>query len=100
MIYYISSSDGNDSNNGLSPLTPFKTLKKISDMVIKKGDKILLKCNDLWNETLTINNEDDFNNEHILVSSYGVGEMPTLSSFKTTKNKEWELYYDGIYRII
>ena len=99
MIYYVSSSHGNDSNNGLSPLTPFKTLKKITDMVIKKGDKILLKCNDLWNETLTINNEDDFNNEHILVSSYGVGEMPTLSSFKTTKNKQWEVYYDGIYRI-
>lgn len=99
MIYYVSSSDGNDSNNGLSPLTPFKTLKKITDMVIKKGDKILLKCNDLWNETLTINNEDDFNNEHILVSSYGVGEMPTLSSFKTTKNKDWEVYYEGIYRI-
>lgn len=99
MIYYVSSSDGNDSNNGLSPLTPFKTLKKITDMVIKKGDKVLLKCNDLWNETLTINNEDDFNNEHILVSSYGVGEMPTLSSFKTTKNKDWEVYYDGIYRI-
>lgn len=99
MIYYVSSSDGNDSNNGLSPLTPFKTLKKITDMIIKKGDKVLLKCNDLWNETLTINNEDDFNNEHILVSSYGVGEMPTLSSFKTTKNKEWDVYSDGIYRI-
>ena len=99
MIYYVSSSDGNDSNNGLSPLTPFKTLKKITDMVIKKGDKILLKCNDLWNETLTINTEDDFNNEHILVSSYGVGEIPTLSSFKTTKNKEWNVYSDGIYRI-
>ena len=99
MIYYVSSSNGNDNNNGLSPLTPFKTLKKITDMVIKKGDKVLLKCNDLWNETLTINNEDDFNNDHILVSSYGVGEMPTLSSFKTTKNKDWEIYYDGIYRI-
>lgn len=99
MIYYVSISEGDDNNNGLSPITPFKTLKKITDMVIKKGDKILLKCGDVWQESLTINNEDDFNNEHILVSSYGVGEMPTLSSSKIIKNNNWEVYGNDIYRI-
>ena len=49
MIYYVSNSEGNDNNNGLSPLTPFKTLKKITDMVIKKGDKILLTYEKTWN---------------------------------------------------
>ena len=69
MIYYVSNSLGNDNWTGLTEETPFKTLGKITNMSLKKGDKVLLKCGDVWNETLTINIEDDFLNDKIVFCS-------------------------------
>ena len=100
MIYYVSSSEGNDDNNGLSLNDPFKSLKKITNMTLKQGDKVLLKCGDIWHETLTINIEDTFMNDKILVGSYGIGEKPTLSFAKIHKNNSlWESYNGDIYKI-
>lgn len=48
--YYVSYSDGNDSNNGTSSTTPWKTLSKVGSMTYGEGDQILLKCGDEWNE--------------------------------------------------
>lgn len=101
MIYYVSSSLGNDNWSGLTEETPFKTLGKITNMSLKKGDKVLLKCDDVWNETLTINIEDDFLNDKILVSSYGVGNKPTISSMKIHKSSLglFENVGDNVYKI-
>ncbi len=48
-IIYVSSSEGNDSNNGLSPEDPVATIEKASSLV-RNGypDHILLKCGDVW----------------------------------------------------
>lgn len=40
--YYVSTA-GNDSNNGTSQNTPFKTLAKVNGLTLKPGDKVLLK---------------------------------------------------------
>lgn len=40
--YYVSNA-GNDSNNGTSQNTPFKTLAKVNSLTLKPGDKVLLK---------------------------------------------------------
>ena len=50
--FYISSSLGNDSNDGLSPLTPWKNLEKTYIEAyankIKSEDYVLLKRGDVW----------------------------------------------------
>ena len=54
-VYYISA-DGNDSNDGLTEETPWKTLTKINEAfnnkTISNGDTILLKRGDIFKGTL------------------------------------------------
>ncbi len=54
--YYISSSEGNDSNNGLSSASPFATLAMVDTLALAAGDRVRLKCGDRWRaEQLRVN---------------------------------------------
>ncbi|QJD85854.1 SGNH/GDSL hydrolase family protein [Cohnella herbarum] len=71
--YYVSYSSGNDSNDGLSASTPWKTLGKVSSRTFGAGDSILLKKGDAWTgETLYLNGNGTSSN-WISLSSYGTG---------------------------
>ena len=76
--YYVSQSTGNDSNNGTSSSTPWKTLAKVGSITYGAGDQILLKCGDSWNETLTISNSSGTSTSPITLSSYGTGNKPII----------------------
>ncbi len=45
--YYVSTS-GNDSNTGLSPDKPFKTIGKVNGLALQPGDSVLFRCGDTW----------------------------------------------------
>ncbi len=49
-IYYVNSTLGNDSNNGLSPLLPWKTIARVNAHAssIRNGDEILFKRGGIW----------------------------------------------------
>jgi hypothetical protein len=51
--YYVSSA-GNDSNDGASPATPWKTLAKVNGATFVAGDRVLLRRGDRWKEILTV----------------------------------------------
>lgn len=84
--YYVSQSDGNDNNNGISATTPWKTLAKAGQLTYVSGDQLLLKCNDAWNEQLTLAGSGTAINP-ILVSSYGTGNKPMITRSDTTADK-------------
>ena len=50
VTYYVSSSYGNDNNNGQSSTTPFQSLEKVSSISssLVAGDSILLYATDTW----------------------------------------------------
>ena len=52
--YYISFSQGDDANNGLSPETPWKTFANINSRVLEPGDNVFLRRGDTWNERMTL----------------------------------------------
>ncbi|CAH0996296.1 hypothetical protein EMA8858_02427 [Emticicia aquatica] len=54
--FYVSSSNGNDSNNGLSPILAWKTITKVnaSMSLILPGDSVLFKSNEIFSGTLSI----------------------------------------------
>lgn len=68
--YYISSSLGNDQNDGLSESTPWKSFAHIENIDLKPGDRVLLRRGDVWHERLTVrgNGRKD---AWIFVGSYG-----------------------------
>lgn len=53
--YYISQSQGDDANDGLTPSTAWKTLSKVNGYGgFISGDILHFKGDDIWNETLTL----------------------------------------------
>ncbi len=88
--FYISSSEGDDSNDGLSSLHPRKTIASVKT---KENVTILLKCDDVFFERLT-------GYKNATISSYGKGNRPIICGMKVLKNKmAWEKLPDGIWRI-
>jgi len=75
---YISSSDGDDSNNGLRPATAFKSLGKVNSLDLLPGDSLLFKSGDTFIGKLSIANESGSSEKPILVSNYGNGYLPVL----------------------
>jgi len=46
--YYVSSSSGDDSNDGLSAGEPFATIDHVNGLDLQPGDRVLFKCGDTW----------------------------------------------------
>jgi hypothetical protein len=77
--YFISSSSGNDSNNGKSETQPIKTISKVNSLKLSPGDQVFFKKNDIWiGESLVITNSGSSNNP-IVFSSYGDGNKPIIT---------------------
>lgn len=77
--YYISSSVGNNLNNGISSLTPWKTISKVNSITFLPGDSVLFKRGDVWKETGLFFTESGTVSNYIIVSSYGTGSKPKIS---------------------
>lgn len=87
-LYYVSSLNGNNSNDGLTPQSPFLTLDKINGLPIKAGDKILLEKGSVFdNQFLHLKNCGDINGEPIEIASYGDGDRPPF--INTNGNGIW-----------
>ncbi len=86
-VKYYFSSTGDDSNDGLSPETPLKTLEKIETRTLNPGDAILLERNSIFRVKNTI----EIHGEGITIGSYGVGEKPRIyaSPFDFAVNEYW-----------
>src|SRR5258708_6253723 len=46
--FYVDSVGGNDSNNGTSASTPWRSLNKVNQETFQVGDHILLKAGSEW----------------------------------------------------
>jgi len=77
--YYVSSSNGNDNNNGLSESSPWKTIAKVNSISFNPGNQILFKRGDIWvGEQLLINRSGSAS-ERIRYTSYGDGLKPIIT---------------------
>ena len=78
--YYISSSMGSDSNDGLSEKSPWRSLKKINSGQYNPGDSILLRSGDIWSEAVTFTSKfRGSETDPIVISSYGTGTRPKIT---------------------
>lgn len=93
--YYISDSEGNDSNNGTSEGTPWKTLGRLSSATINAGDSVLLRCGDVWQEQFLNIIGQGTSGNRITYGSYGIGSKPKISGLRTITS--WVNEGGGIY---
>jgi len=93
--YYVSSSEGLDTNSGTSSSSPWKTIAKVNAQIFKAGDSILFKKGDTWTgETITVNSSGTASLP-ITYSSYGSGNQPLISGLTTVSG--WTSEGNGIY---
>ena len=79
-VYYVSSSQGNDQNDGLSIESPFKSIDKLNSMEFNPGDSIYFKSGDYWEGMFWLKGSGSFN-EPIVVDVYGGENRPVINGF-------------------
>lgn len=88
--YYISSSLGNNANDGLTEKTP---LCDISALPRKKNSRIRLLSDDIFFERVS-------GLDNCILESYGEGERPLICGFKILTNPgAWKYSKDGFWFI-
>lgn len=79
-IYYVSSSDGNDSYSGTSKDEPFKTLDKINELTLGPSDQVLLEAGSVFNDQYLHIQGSGSENAPIIISRYGEGADPIINT--------------------
>ncbi len=74
-IFYVSS-EGEDSHDGKSPETAWKTLEKVNAAPLLPGDSVLFRRGDFWRGSLRPHNGEE--GACILYGAFGSGEKPGL----------------------
>lgn len=75
--YYITSS-GNDSNNGTSISTPWKTIAKINTRTFLPNDFIFFRRGDMWREQINLRSSGAAGSS-ITYADYGTGTKPIIN---------------------
>ncbi len=80
-VIYVSSSQGNDNNDGLSQLTPVKTLAKGQSLIRSNhSDWMVLRRGDVWDESFgTWTRSGTSADNPVVISSYGTGPRPLVN---------------------
>ena len=86
---YVSSSIGNDANDGLSEEKPVKTVKRALELV-SSGGAMLFKRGDIWRERFSLKN-------NITMTAYGEGDKPCFygSPYNAADASMWSLVYEN-----
>lgn len=75
---YYFSTNGNDSFDGLSEQTPWKSTNKFNSQNFLEGDVIHFKRGDVWENGATLALD-----KGITIKSYGMGDKPIISNLNT-----------------
>jgi hypothetical protein len=75
--YYVSASDGNDTNAGTSPQQAWATLDRVNEKAFKPGDRMLFRSGDAWQGQLKPKGSGR-KNAPIVIDQYGRGQKPHI----------------------
>ncbi|MBP7686469.1 MAG: right-handed parallel beta-helix repeat-containing protein [Thermoflexales bacterium] len=98
--YYVSMTDGLDTNTGLSAAAPFKTIAKVNALNLQPGDHVLFKCGDTWRSEMLRIEESGTADNPIEFGAYPEADCastarPTISGAQPITG--WTTYAGSIY---
>ena len=96
--YYVSSSQGSDSYNGLSASSPFASIQKVNSLALQPGDQVLFKCGDVWRADPLNITRSGSSSQPVTFGSYpaGCANQPLLSGAQPIAG--WSSFSGNIYR--
>lgn len=77
--FYVDSAEGNDISSGTSEDSPWKSLAKVSDMILQPGDHVLFKRGSSYSGCVTIRG-DGTADKPITIGAYGSGAAPSFTN--------------------
>ena len=84
--YYIDSLSGSDeTGDGLSPGTAWRTVPVLESITLQPGDAVYFRAGGVYDCTLRFENCCGTPENPILVTSYGEGEKPLLTTMQPTE---------------
>lgn len=86
--YYVDASNGDDSKDGLSTSSAWKTIAKVNSSSYLPGDQILFKRGETWRESLVPPSSGASGNP-IRFDAYGSGEPPTITGYQDLPAASW-----------
>lgn len=91
--YYVDSVNGDDSFDGKTPETAFRSTQKISDIELNPGDVVLFRCGQVFYGLISAQ-------EGVTYSAYGEGKKPEIyGSINASDTSDWiETEYPNIWR--
>ncbi|MBX3359298.1 MAG: right-handed parallel beta-helix repeat-containing protein [Phycisphaeraceae bacterium] len=91
-VVYVSSSAGNNSNSGLSPSSPVRTLAAGYALLRNTfPDQMLLQCGDVWTEEFPGWGKTGRSaSERMVIGSYGTGPRPRIQPTSKTRDGIFE----------
>ncbi|OHD57171.1 MAG: hypothetical protein A2Y33_09625 [Spirochaetes bacterium GWF1_51_8] len=95
--YYVDSSAGSDTNNGLAPETAWKTAAKVNAAVFGAGDRILFAKGGIWRERIIP--QSGTKDGWLYYGAYGAGAKPLfLGSVEMNDSGSWQLISNQIWK--
>jgi hypothetical protein len=81
-LVYVSSSAGNDANDGAGPTSPVRSLGRGASLLRDgSGDQLLLRCGDTWHEAFgQWARSGRSADEPLLIGQYGAGPRPVVAT--------------------
>jgi parallel beta-helix repeat protein len=86
--YYVDAKNGNDSNNGTSQSSAWKSLEKLNTFPFQPGDTILFKRSETWREQLNLPSSGA-EGRPIILDAYGAGDLPVISGADVLPPGTW-----------
>jgi Zn-dependent metalloprotease len=98
VIHYVRP-DGNDSADGRSHASAWRTLDKVTSMLptLAPGDSVLLERGASFHGSLTVD-ADGLAERPIVIGAYGQGDQPVISGLIGIDPQGWQLERNGVYR--
>ncbi|MFA6561767.1 MAG: hypothetical protein WCV00_07635 [Verrucomicrobiia bacterium] len=86
--FFVAATSGNDTNDGFSQNSPWRSLDKVNSAKLEPGDKVFFKRGDTWRGQLIAQSGKE--GAPITYGAYGKGEMPLLLGSVSHNNpRDW-----------
>jgi hypothetical protein len=96
--YYVSSSRGQDFNDGRSPRTPWKSIARVNRQRLAPGDRVFFRRGDVWRETL-VPSSSGSETAVIIYGAYGQGSLPVLSGSDPISSSSWKRESEHLFSV-
>ena len=96
--YYVSMT-GNDTSDGLTLVTPWRSIAKVNASSFVPGDTVYFKRGDVWHEELLVPSSGSVGNP-LTIAAYGTGTNPVFSGadvVTTFSSMGWTEKSDGLF---